>query len=92
MLDSDGIERPCIERLRKVFTEQKSRFAPYHEAAKWAASEGARLEQSPEHVARECGTRGIDSAEVAGIGTTDVGINLIVGRGNIKLRKTPEGI
>jgi hypothetical protein len=86
MLDPDGVERPGVERLRDILTEQEPRFSKELKAPEKASSERADFEETGEHVAGEFTARGIHAPEVSRRGGTQVGVDLVMGRGEVKLR------
>ena len=92
MLDPYGVERPSVKRLRNVFSEEKSGFAPEHEPAEGTAPERPDFEQSGEHIARKSVTWGIHSAKVACICPAKVGIDLIMRGCDIELGIPPESV
>src|SRR5580692_6155887 len=81
MLDADGIERPGVERLRKILSEQECGRSEEHEAAQLAATKGPHFQGSGEHVAGEHAAGRVHAAVLPSGGGAQVMINLVVRRG-----------
>src|SRR5215469_8232637 len=92
MLDADGIERPGVETLRHVLAEQKTWVPKKHEPAERTTAEGAGLDQAGKHVAGKGVARRIGAAIVARIRGAEVGIDLVVGWGEIELSIAPKSV
>src|SRR5262249_31684008 len=91
-LDANRVERICIKRLRHIFSEKELRFTKDHEATKNSPTEGAHFHHTGKHVARKSRAGRIRTAEIGGIGTANIGIDLIVRTGKVKLCVSPECI
>src|SRR5277367_588212 len=68
------------------------RLAEHKYAAELALAEGPRFNHAREHIAREHAALCIRSPEITGRRITQVGVNFIVRRSDIKLGIAPEGI
>src|ERR1700694_2247843 len=92
MLDADRIGRPGVKRLWDVLPEQKCRLPKQHEPAELALAKRTHLQISREHVAGEFAAGCLRAPVIPGISRTQVWIDLVVRRSQVKLRVTPECI
>ena len=91
-LHTDAGEGPGVESLGKVSAKQEARLTEQQEPAKFAATKGPCLDVAGKHVAGKGRAGGVHASEIAGVGTANVGINLVVWRGQVELGIAPESI
>src|SRR5205814_7122497 len=91
-LHADRVDRPCIERLRKISAKQELRLTKKEESLKLPPAERTDLYVSRKHVAGKGIARGVDAASHTRICPAKVRIYFIMWRGNIELRVSPEHV
>jgi hypothetical protein len=92
MLDPDGVKGPGVQILGNVLTKQESWFTPEHEPAQWGSTERTNFQNSGEHVASKSVTGCVLPSVGTRIGGAKVRVDLVVGRCDVELGISPEGI
>src|SRR5215472_9449215 len=91
-LPADRVGRPGVESLGHILAKKETRLAEKEKTPQLGASEGTNLHVGRKHIAGEGVAGSIRSAVIFGIGSAEVGVNLVMWRREVELAISPERV